>query len=484
MEILAHYIAGEWISGTSEEYKDDVNPSDFGQVLAKIPLGDDSTVQRAVEAANNAFKGWKHTPGPGRAEFMHRVANLLAQHRQDVARVVALEVGKPIGEALAEVDRGVVILRYYAEEAVHPMGSVIPAQVPGSLQLTVRDPVGPLGVITPWNFPVAIPLWKISPAIAFGNTVVWKPAEMSSMVAVHLMKIFAEAGLPQGVVNLVLGSGSKIGKALVASDGIRAITFTGSEGVGMGIAQQAAQRNIKYQLEMGGKNAAIVLPDADLRLAARLIASGAMRYAGQKCTATSRAVVVADVIDSFIEHLIDEVKALPVAPAIDANSAVGPLISEDALSKVSYYADEGAKSGEVVLGGKRAQGPLLDRGYFFEPTVIRDVFPDAKVAQEEIFGPVLVVHEAKDLDDAINIANNSRYGLSVSMFTRDINAILSYIPNIEAGMVRVNADTTGVDPHAPFGGMKSSSSHSREQGPAAVEFFTDTKTVQINPVTG
>jgi len=227
-----------------------------------------------------------------------------------------------------------------------------------------------------------------------------------------------------------------------------------------------------------------VLPDADLRLAARLIASGAMRYAGQKCTATSRVVVVADVIDSFIDHLTEEVKALPVAPAIDANSAVGPLISEDALSKVSYYADEGAKSGEVVLGGKRAQGSLLDRGYFFEPTVIRNVSPDAKVAQEEIFGPVLVVHEAKDLDDAINIANNSRYGLSVSMFTRDINAILSYVPNIEAGMVRVNADTTGVDPHAPFGGMKSSSSHSREQGPAAVEFFTDTKTVQINPVTG
>jgi aldehyde dehydrogenase (NAD+) len=268
---------------------------------------------------------------------------------------------------------------------------------------------------------------------------------------------------------------------LINSQALRAITFTGSNDTGMGIAEVASRHNIKYQLEMGGKNAVIVLDDADVVQAARLTAAGAMRYAGQKCTATSRVVVTEQIAGRFIDQLKTEIAALPIAQATDPRSAVGPLITQDSLEKVASYAEIGATSGQVVLGGKRPTEESLKNGYFFEPTVITDVAPDAKVAQEEIFGPVLVVHHAKSVEDAIAIANSTKYGLSVSLFTRDINAALAYIQHIDSGMVRVNGDTTGVDPHAPFGGMRSSSSHSREQGTAAIEFFTEIKTVQINP---
>jgi len=395
-----------------------------------------------------------------------------------------LEVGKPVGEALQEVDRGVVILRYFAEEAVHPMGMVIPAQRAESFQFTLRQPLGPVAVISPWNFPVAIPLWKIAPALAYGNTVVWKPAEVASLIATRLREVLAEAGLLRGVLNLVLGKGSIIGAALTGHAGIRAVTFTGSNAVGMEIAESAARRNIKYQLEMGGKNVALVLADADLDQAAKLVASGAMRYAGQKCPATSRAIVAAEVTDTFLDRLTSEIRALPLAPAIDPKSAVGPLIAAEAVEKVNRYAEMRSKADEVLIGGHQPTEDKLKHGFFFEPTVIVDVPNEAPVTQEEIFGPVLVVQRARTIDEALALANGTKYGLSVSLFTRDINAALHYIQAIDCGMVRVNGDTTGVDPHAPFGGMRASSSHSREQGPAAIEFFTETKTVQINPTGG
>jgi acyl-CoA reductase-like NAD-dependent aldehyde dehydrogenase len=480
-DTLAHYIAGEWITSKEEQWGEDINPSDATQVLARVPGGNAEIVDRAVNAASDAARAWRVKPGPEKAALLHRAATILGERRQELGNIIALEVGKPIGEALAEVDRGVVILRYFASEAVHPIGQVIPAQQAGSLQFSIRQPLGPVAVISPWNFPAAIPLWKIAPALAYGNTIVWKPAEVASLIASKLAEVFAAAGLPTGVLNLVLGKGSTVGNHLVGHEGIRAVTFTGSDTVGMGISEIAAKRNIKYQLEMGGKNAAIVLSDAGMQQAGKLIAAGAMRFAGQKCTATSRAIVLEAVADRFIETLTAEIRALPLAPAHDPKSAVGPLITRNAVEKVGYYAGLGAKSGQVVLGGKRPEEGAYKNGFFFEPTVIVNVPPDAQVAQEEIFGPVLVVHTAKSVEEAIAIANSSRYGLSVSLFTRDINAALVYIQEIECGMVRVNGDTTGVDPHAPFGGMKLSSSHTREQGTAAVEFFTETKTVQINP---
>ncbi len=479
-ETLSHYIAGEWWTPGDVEWIDDINPSDQTQVLARVPRGQLDVIDRAAEAAQSAFANWRLQTGSARAEILYRAANLLAEQRQEIGELIAREVGKPLGEAVPEVDRGAMILRYFASEAVHPQGLVIPAQKAGSLQFTLRQPLGPVAVISPWNFPVAIPLWKIAPALAYGNTVVWKPAEVASCTATRLVEVFAAAGLPAGVLNLVLGKGSAVGNALVAHEGMRAITFTGSNNVGMGIAEIAVRRNIKYQLEMGGKNAAIVLGDADVGQAAKLIAAGAMRYAGQKCTATSRAVVTADISERFIDRLLAEVRALPLAPAIDARSAIGPLITQDSLEKVGSYAELGANSGQVVLGGQRATEATLKNGYFFQPTVITGVSPDAEVAQEEIFGPLLVVAQAQSVEQAIEIANNTKFGLSVALFTRDLNAMLDYVHKIDCGMVRVNGDTTGVDPHAPFGGMRSSSSHSREQGPAAIEFFTEIKTVQIN----
>ncbi len=477
---LSHYVAGEWVDKSEGEYTEDVNPSNATQILARVPQASTELLDQALEAATTAYRSWGRATGQARADVLHKAANLLHARRDDLARTMALEVGKPISEAGQEADRGVMILRYFAEEAVRPNGAVIPAQQAGSIQFTMRQPLGPVAVISPWNFPVAIPLWKMAPALAYGNTVVWKPAEVASLTAQKLVEVFAEAGLPQGVLNLVLGKGSSLGNALIGHEGIRAVTFTGSNNVGMKIAETAMRRNIKYQLEMGGKNAALVLADADLDQAAKLVAAGAMRYAGQKCTATSRTIVQSGAVDEFVSKLTDQIRALPVAPADDPTSAVGPLITASSRDNVQRYSEQGAQSGEVVLGGKAPESEDLQRGYFWEPTVVVGVAPDAPVAQEEVFGPLLVVHHAQDIDDALRIANSTQFGLSVSLFTRDINAALEYIQDVDCGMVRVNGDTTGVDPHAPFGGMRNSSSHSREQGPAAVEFFTEIKTVQIN----
>jgi alpha-ketoglutaric semialdehyde dehydrogenase len=481
---LEPYIDGEWLKVHDQKRLPDLNPSDATQVLAHVPEGNPMIVDLAVGAAHLAFARWKTMSGAARAEILHRAANLLAERRQEMATVVALEVGKPIGEATQEIERGVVILRYFAEEAVHPVGVVIPAQSAGSIQFTQRQPLGPVAVISPWNFPVAIPLWKIAPALAYGNTIVWKPAETASLVATRLIEVFDQAGMPRGVINLVLGKGSLVGPPLVDHADIQAVTFTGSNAVGMGIAEQAARRNIKYQLEMGGKNAALVLADADLGQAAKLVAAGAMRYAGQKCTATSRVIVADEVNDAFLERLLAEIQALPLAPAIEPGGAIGPLITAAALEQVRRYAEMGSREGRIVTGGQRPGKEQFKQGFFFEPTVVVDVPNEAPLVQEEIFGPLLVVQRARSIDEALTLANSTHFGLSVALFTRDINAALRYIQEIECGMVRVNGDTTGVDPHAPFGGMHGSSSHSREQGPAAIEFFTEIKTVQINPAGG
>ncbi len=392
---------------------------------------------------------------------------------------MAREVGKPITEARGEVTRCVAILRYYAGEAVREIGQVIPSQLPGALQFTLRQPLGVVAVVTPWNFPLAIPLWKTAPALAFGNTVVWKPAETASHMATLLAETASAAGLPAGVFNVLLGSGAIIGDLLVSHESVRAVSFTGSSDVGARVAATAAARNVRFQTEMGGKNVAIVLPDADLDLAASLIAGGAMRFAGQKCTATSRVVVDSGVEDAFLKKLKARVEALPLGPVTDPAAAVGPLISEDARQSVLKALE--ACPARQVSGGLVPTDPPFLRGYFLAPAVVAQVEAESNLAQEELFGPVLAVLAARDLEQAIELANRTRYGLSASLFTRNLRSALGYIDRIEAGLVRVNGDTTGVDPHAPFGGLKGSSSGSREQGPAAREFYTEIKTVQVSP---
>lgn len=476
---LRHFVGGAFQAGHDGPTVADVNPSDTSDIVARIPSGSADDARAAVTAAADALAKWRALTGNARAEHLYRWAAAVDARREDLAQAVMREVGKPISEARGEAARCVTILRYYAGEAVRAAGEVIPAQAVGALQYSLREPLGVVALVTPWNFPIAIPMWKAAPALAFGNTVVLKPAEIASYSATMLAECAKAAELPAGVFNIVLGRGSVVGAAVLGDERVRAVSFTGSEQIGAQVARDAAARNIRFQTEMGGKNVVIVAADADLDLAAALTAGGAMRYAGQKCTATSRVVAHRSVAESFIGKLRAQVEALPLGPVSEPSAAVGPLIDEAARERVSRaIADAG---GERVCGGGPPADPRFARGHFVSPTVIRDVSPDSPIARDELFGPVLAVFTAGDLDEALALANRTRFGLSASLFTRDIRSALTYVSRIETGLVRVNGDTTGVDPHAPFGGMKGSSSGSREQGPAAREFYTETKTVQINP---
>lgn len=473
---LPNFAAGRQTEVEAATWHPSVNPSDPSDVVANVPESGAAEVDAAVRAARDAQAGWWAKTGMVRAEALYAWADALKARSEELALLIAREVGKPIGEARGEVGRGVVILRYYAGEAVRPSGDVIPSQLPGALQYSHRRPVGVCGLITPWNFPVAIPLWKAAPALAFGNTVVLKPSELSGAVASFLAETAEAAGLPAGVFNVVHGSG-ETGAALVSHPEVAAVSFTGSAKVGAQIAAVCAGRNAKCQSEMGGKNVGIVLADADLDRAANLIAGGAMRYAGQKCTATSRVVVERSVCDALLAKLKVAVEALPLGPVGDPSSAIGPVITLAAKERIE--AAIAAAPFDRVCGGA-VEDARFAAGYFVKPTVFTGVSADSDLAQEEVFGPVLAVIEADDFDHAIALANQTRFGLSASVYTRDLARALAYADRIEVGLVRVNGDTTGVDPHAPFGGVKGSSSHSREQGPAARDFYTEVRTVQIS----
>ncbi len=475
---LRHFIGGEWRSSDSDRWIADVNPSNAEDIVAQVPAGTNDDVDVAVHSAASALGAWRALSGSARAELLYKWADAIGARSDELAQLVTREVGKPIGESRGEVGRCVTILRYYAGDAVRPVGDVIPAQTAGSLQFTLRRPLGVVALITPWNFPVAIPLWKAAPALAFGNTVVLKPAESSSRSATVLAECAATAGIPKGVFNLLLGAGDVVGPRLIDADEVRAVSFTGSGRIGATVAVAAAKRNIRYQTEMGGKNVAIVLRDADLDLAANLTAAGAMRYAGQKCTATSRVVVAREVENDFLDRLRERVAALPLGPVTDPASAVGPVISATSRDSIRRVLDE--SRAERVYVGDVPSSREFAQGYFVAPTVLRNAPADSDLARRELFGPVLASFAADDLEHAVTLANDTVYGLSASLFTRDVRSALRYIDQIEVGMVRVNGDTTGVDPHAPFGGMKGSSSGSREQGPAAREFYTEIKTVQLN----
>jgi aldehyde dehydrogenase (NAD+) len=476
---LRRFVGGVWIESQSDAWIADINPSDASDIVAYVPEGTAEDAQHAARAAADAFEGWQALTGPARAELLYKWGGTIADRQEAIAQALAREVGKPIGEARGEVGRCVAILRYYAGEAVREVGEVIPAQAPGALQFTLREPLGVVALITPWNFPVAIPMWKAAPALAFGNTVVLKPAEMSSHVATLLAETAAAAGIPAGVFNVLPGAGAAVGEALIRADDVAAVSFTGSGRIGARVAAIAAERNIRYQTEMGGKNIAIVMPDADIAQAASLTAAGAMRYAGQKCTATSRVVVAHEVEGPFLAELRRQIDGLVLGPVTAANAAIGPVISEHARDSIRRTLD--ATDAERVYEGTVPDTADFANGWFLPPTVIRGAATDSDLAQRELFGPVLAMFAADDLDQAIALANGTPYGLSASLFTRDVRSALRYIRRIKAGLVRVNGDTTGVDPHAPFGGMKGSSSGTREQGGAAREFYTEIKTVQINP---
>ncbi len=474
---LPRFVAGEFHAPSGTDVHDHLNPSDANDIVSRHVTTSAHEVAGAVDAATAAASGWRATTGPARADALYRWGDAIAARAEPLAQAIAREVGKPIGEARGEVGRAVVICRYYAGEAVRDVGEVIPPQTAETLQFTLRDPLGPVALITPWNFPLAIPLWKAAPAIAFGNTVLLKPSEHAVGIAHALAETAVAAALPAGVFNVLPGDGTT-GEALTRHEGVRGISFTGSQGVGGRVAAIAASRNVRVQTEMGGKNVVIVAADGDLDRAAALTAAGAMRYAGQKCTATSRVIVERKALEAFLPKLRAAITALPLAAVTDASCAVGPVITAAARDRIQAAMQE--HPAEVLLGDALPSAPEFARGNWCAPRLLRFDTAQHPLAQQELFGPVLGLLVADDLDEAVAMANATPFGLSASLFTSDLFAAMRYLRTIEVGLVRINGDTTGVDPHAPFGGLKGSSSGSREQGRAARDFYTEIRTIQIH----
>jgi aldehyde dehydrogenase (NAD+) len=473
-----NYINGEWITSSTKEVLSSINPANKDEIVGYVQSSSREDLDTAVAAAKVAQKAWRKLSGAARGDFLYKAAAIMESRLEEIAESMTREMGKTFMESKGETARGVAILRYYAGEGMRKVGDVIPSQESDALLFTTRVPLGVVGVIAPWNFPVAIPIWKMAPALIYGNAVVLKPASEVAVTAAKIMECFDEAGIPAGVVNMVTGKGSVIGQGIIDHPDINGITFTGSNTVGKQVGKGALNRGAKYQLEMGGKNPVIISKDADLDLAVDGTISGGLRSTGQKCTATSRVFVQSAVYDEFKEKLLAKVKELKVGSGMEGETWMGPCASESQLNTVLYYIEKGEEEGATLLyGGERPSENGLDNGFYVQPTVFENVTIDMAIAKEEIFGPVLALIKVETIEEALELANDTEFGLSASIYTKDIQNILSFINEIEAGLVRVNAETAGVELQAPFGGVKQSSSHSREQGQAAIEFFTSIKTV-------
>lgn len=481
VERYQNYVSGAWVDAASGEVSVSTNPADLSDVIGEFQRSIPSDVNSAITAAYSVKESWRRTSSLARGGYLLKAASYLEANLEEYAKAITRESGKAILEARGEVGRAVALLQYFGVEGSNPVGSVVPSVNPNILLYTNRMPLGVVSLITPWNFPLAIPIWKMAPALVYGNTIVLKPASATPHVATLLAKMWESIDLPNGVFNLVTGSGAAVGDELVTNSKVAAISFTGSTRIGMSIASQAARRGKRYQLEMGGKNPVIVLPDADLEQAAEITVSGAMKYSGQKCTATSRAIVVGNIMEEFTNLVVEKTNALKIGPGADADSIIVPVIDQASKDNITSIIARGvADGGSLVAGGGVPSGSLFDNGTFVEPTVINNVAADAYVACEEIFGPVLSILPAGDAEDALNIANSVDYGLSAGIFTRDLNSVLDFADRIESGVVKINGETAGLEPQVPFGGMKASSSGDREQGKAAIEFFTQTKTIYVD----
>ncbi len=478
-----NYINGKWIDASNGAQTQNINPADTRAELGTFPSATRADAQNAIAAAERAFPSWARTPMPQRGEILHRAANWMDARLDEIGAALTREEGKTFAEAKGEVARGVSILRYFAGQCLEPTGDVYPSASASTFLFAERVPLGVVGLVTPWNFPCAIPTWKMAPALAYGNAVVFKPAEITPLTAWYIVSAFEQAGLPPGVLNLVVGRGSQVGQELVENPKVKAISFTGSNEVGTRLAATVAQRGGKTQLELGGKNPIVILNDADIARAVELTVQGAMLSTGQKCTATSRAIVTRDIAGEYCDALAARVQQLRVGDGMQRDVYMGPLVSADAEKAVLEYIALGqAEGARCIAGGAKLRGDEYDNGFFVAPTVFDNVAPDMRIAQEEIFGPVVAVIEAKDTDDAIALANHTRFGLSASVVTRDLNLALRFMREIEAGIVHVNSMTAGAEPQVPFGGFKESSSGTREQGKAAREFFTQWKTVYVDPL--
>jgi len=457
------------------------NPADWEEVVATVPNSDAADVDAAVTAARRAYRRWRLVPAPVRAERIQRVGLLLQQRKEELAQLMSREMGKPLTEARGDVQEGIDCAFYYAGEGRRLFGQTTPSELGDKFAMTVRVPVGVCALITPWNFPIAIPCWKSLPALVCGNTIVLKPARDAPACATVLTEIFAAAELPAGVVNLVHGNGEMVGRALAEHPNVDLVSLTGSSQTGAEVASICGRTHKRISLEMGGKNAQIVLEDADLDLALEGAVWGAFGTTGQRCTATSRLLLHRKIKAEFTAKLLEQAGKLRVGHGLESKTDVGPLVNRAQLQRVQYYlkvaCEEGAK---VLLGGEVAQGEGLDRGYFFQPTVLDGVTPTMRVAREEIFGPVVCLIEVSSFEEAVAILNDTPYGLSSSVYTRDVNRAFQAMRDIEAGITYINGPTIGAEVHLPFGGVKQTGNGHREAGSAALDVFTDWKTVYVD----
>ncbi|HEX6623586.1 MAG TPA: aldehyde dehydrogenase family protein [Pyrinomonadaceae bacterium] len=477
-----NYVGGEWVASRSGETFENINPADTREVVGRFPLSTAEDMNAAVEAARAAADKWRRLPAPRRAEILFRLGEILMRGKDRFAAEMTREMGKVLKETGGDVQEAIDCTYYTAGEGRRLHGYTTPAEMPDKFAMCVRQPVGLCGLITPWNFPMAIPSWKLIPALVCGNTVVIKPAEDTPLSTYNLIKACEEAGIPAGVVNMVTGHGETVGAALTGHPSVRLISFTGSTETGKRVASACAERNAICSLEMGGKNAIIVMDDADVDLAVEGAVWGAFGTSGQRCTASSRVIVHKKVYKKFTQQLVERAKNLKVGNGLDPKTDMGPVINADAVHKILGYVEIGQKEdgAKLATGGKRLDKGEHAHGYFIEPTVFADVAPSMRVAQEEIFGPVTSVIPAGSLEEAIDIGNGVRYGLSASIYTQDVNRAFHAMNEMYTGIFYVNSSTIGAEVHLPFGGTKGTGNGHREAGTQVLDIFTEWKSVYVD----
>jgi acyl-CoA reductase-like NAD-dependent aldehyde dehydrogenase len=475
-----NFIGGEWFDSTTGQTFESVSPA-TGETLGVFPKSGPEDVDRAVAAAKAAFEDWRLVPAPERGSILYRFANLLAEQKGELTDLMTREMGKVKAEAGGDVQEAIDMSLYMAGEGRRLFGQTTPSELRDKFNMSVRMPIGVVGAITPWNFPIAIPSWKIAPALVCGNTVVFKPATDTPLLGERFVELFVEAGLPSGVLNIVHGGGGAVGDRLVKHPDVRVITLTGSRETGVEVMRNAAEGLKHVHLELGGKNAIIVLDDADLDLAVEGIVWSAFGTSGQRCTAASRVIVQSGVYEQVQSRIVAAAEAMRLGPGWEDDTDVGPVINRAAIEKIHDYTgigkDEGAK---LLTGGEVASGNGLDKGFFYRPTVFGDVDPQMRIAQEEIFGPTTALIRVDDFDEAIRVSNGIKYGLSSSIFTRDVNKAFRAMRDLAAGITYINAGTIGAEVHLPFGGTKDTGNGHREAGQAALDVFTEWKTIYVD----
>jgi aldehyde dehydrogenase (NAD+) len=473
-----NYINGQWVDSSSGKLVPNVNPANTDDIVGHAPQSTRDEAKAAIEAAQAAFPAWRNTPAPARGRILARAVQLSYERKEEIARTMTREEGKILSEARGEVQKGINLLEYYAGMSFRVEGRTSPSEMPSTFVYTIRQPLGVVSCVTPWNFPFCIPVWKTAPALTAGNTVVFKAATNTPGCAELLVKIYEDAGLPKGVLNLVYGSGGTVGDELVNNHTVRAVSFTGSCETGAQVAKQAASHLAKVTCEMGGKNPLVVMDDADLELAIEGCAQGAFGSTGQRCTATSRVILHKAIADKFVEKLIERVKKIKVGDGMEDGVGMGPAVDKAQYETDLRYIEIAKKEGcKCLIGGNALTDGKLAKGYFVAPTIFDNVKPEHTLAQEEVFGPVLAVFRVNDFEEAMKVANNVKFGLTCAIYTGDANLVMRFTDRIEAGMVHINSPTVGGEAQLPFGGYKSTGYGSREMSDEGLNFFTQLKTV-------